>query len=205
MPPSRAAGMVMSATPAALTRPGTGSWIERTRLDPLPRLQLGEQLLPPDRRDHAPTAALVARLGSEGQAARNRPPAFAGWARVKVVVNFIGHRLEFRDRRPDIGSSHPTHNDLSCRHFLLDARQPRGHANRPDAPRPTLAEMRQAAPWLWVWCRNVHCRRKAPMALAPLTLRQQGRRPAASKRPLKRHHAGVSRTSGRLAGVKRSA
>ena len=42
---------------------------------------------------------------------------------------------------------------------------------RPDPPRPTLAGMRQAAPWLWVWCKNVHCWHSAPMALAPLVIR----------------------------------
>jgi hypothetical protein len=45
---------------------------------------------------------------------------------------------------------------------------------RPEIPRPTLAEMRAAAPWLWLWCRNVHCRRKAPTALAPLIIRWGG-------------------------------
>jgi hypothetical protein len=44
----------------------------------------------------------------------------------------------------------------------------------PEAPRPTLAQLRQAAPWLWVWCRNVHCRHKAPMAVAPLIIRWRG-------------------------------
>jgi hypothetical protein len=42
---------------------------------------------------------------------------------------------------------------------------------RSDTPRPTLAEMRQAAPWLWLWCRNVDCGHKAPKALAPLIIR----------------------------------
>jgi hypothetical protein len=46
--------------------------------------------------------------------------------------------------------------------------------NRPNTPRPTLAEMRRAAPWLWLWCRNVYCRHKAPMALAPLIIRWGG-------------------------------
>jgi len=45
---------------------------------------------------------------------------------------------------------------------------------RPNTQRPTLAEMRQGAPWLWVWCRNVNCRRKSPMALAPLIIRWGG-------------------------------
>jgi hypothetical protein len=39
---------------------------------------------------------------------------------------------------------------------------------------PTLEEMRQAAPWLWLWCRNVHCRHKGPMALVPLIIRWGG-------------------------------
>ena len=42
---------------------------------------------------------------------------------------------------------------------------------RTDIPRPTLEQLRQAAPWLWVWCRNCHCRHKAPMALTPLIIR----------------------------------
>jgi len=46
--------------------------------------------------------------------------------------------------------------------------------NRPDKPRPTLAQMRQAAPWLWLWCRNCHCRHKAPIALTPLIIRWGG-------------------------------
>src|ERR1700752_3777173 len=45
---------------------------------------------------------------------------------------------------------------------------------RPDTARPTLAEMRHAAPWLWLWCRNVNCRHKEPMALAPLIIRWGG-------------------------------
>ena len=42
------------------------------------------------------------------------------------------------------------------------------------SPRPTLDQLRQAAPWLWVWCRNSHCRHRAPMALAPLIIRWGG-------------------------------
>src|SRR6185436_15761695 len=37
--------------------------------------------------------------------------------------------------------------------------------SRPDTPGPTLAEMRRAAPWLWMWCLNVHCRRKRSSGL----------------------------------------
>src|SRR5215510_4179632 len=44
----------------------------------------------------------------------------------------------------------------------------------PDNPRPTLEQLRQGAPWLRVWCRNCHCRHKAPMALAPLIIRWGG-------------------------------
>jgi len=33
-------------------------------------------------------------------------------------------------------------------------------------PRPSLEQLRQAAPWLWVWCRNCNCRHKAPWACA---------------------------------------
>jgi hypothetical protein len=36
---------------------------------------------------------------------------------------------------------------------------------------PTLEEMRQAAPWLWICCRNVACLRRAPMAITPLIIR----------------------------------
>jgi hypothetical protein len=36
---------------------------------------------------------------------------------------------------------------------------------------PTLEEVRQAAPWLWVHCRNVACMHRAPMALTPLIIR----------------------------------
>ena len=42
---------------------------------------------------------------------------------------------------------------------------------------PTLEEMRQSAPWLWVWCRNVNCLHRAPMAITPLIIRW-GRRVA---------------------------
>jgi len=52
-----------------------------------------------------------------------------------------------------------------------EARQPGAMLARSDTPRPTLAEMRQAAPWLWLWCRNVDCGHKAPKALAPLIIR----------------------------------
>jgi len=45
---------------------------------------------------------------------------------------------------------------------------------RSDTPRPTLAEIRRAAPWLWLWCRNFHCRHKGPIALAPLIIRWGG-------------------------------
>src|SRR5262245_45356126 len=46
--------------------------------------------------------------------------------------------------------------------------------HRWEAPRPTLAEMRQAAPWLWLWCRKGHCRHKSPIVLAPLSIRWSG-------------------------------
>jgi hypothetical protein len=32
---------------------------------------------------------------------------------------------------------------------------------------PTLEQMRQSAPWLWVHCTNQTCLRKAPMAITP--------------------------------------
>ena len=39
---------------------------------------------------------------------------------------------------------------------------------------PTLEEMRQSAPWLWVLCRNVKCMHRAPMAITPLIIRWGG-------------------------------
>jgi len=86
-------------------------------------LQFGEQLLAPDRRDHAAPAALVARLGPEWQSAQHCAPA---------VVGSLGSCPIARIRR--------------------DRHSP-------------------SAPWLWVWCRNVRCRHKAPVALAPLIIR----------------------------------
>jgi hypothetical protein len=38
-------------------------------------------------------------------------------------------------------------------------------------PPPTLEEMRQAAPWQWVNCRNPNCLHRAPFALTPLIIR----------------------------------
>jgi hypothetical protein len=39
---------------------------------------------------------------------------------------------------------------------------------------PTLEQMRQSAPWLWVNCTNARCLHKAPMALVPLIIRWGG-------------------------------
>jgi hypothetical protein len=39
---------------------------------------------------------------------------------------------------------------------------------------PTLEEMRQSAPWLWMLCRNVKCMHRAPMAITPLIIRWGG-------------------------------
>jgi hypothetical protein len=36
---------------------------------------------------------------------------------------------------------------------------------------PTLEQMRQSAPWLWVHCANAECRHRARMALTPLVIR----------------------------------
>jgi hypothetical protein len=33
---------------------------------------------------------------------------------------------------------------------------------------PTLEANAPVTPWLWIWCRNYHCRHKAPLSLAPL-------------------------------------
>lgn len=38
-------------------------------------------------------------------------------------------------------------------------------------PIPTLADIRKNTPWVWVWCNNPECFRKAPMALTPLIIR----------------------------------
>ena len=58
--------------------------------------------------------------------------------------------------------------------FGFEAHHPRTMGRHSDPTRPTLLQMREAAPWLWVWCCNVHCRHKAPMALAPLIIRWGG-------------------------------
>ena len=63
---------------------------------------------------------------------------------------------------------------------------------RTDSPRPTLAELRQGAPWLW--CRNVHCRHKGPMALAPLSIRWGGE---ASSDLLSNRHGATPAEAGR--------
>jgi hypothetical protein len=36
---------------------------------------------------------------------------------------------------------------------------------------PTLEQMRQSAPWLWIYCKNLDCSHKAPLALTPLIIR----------------------------------
>jgi hypothetical protein len=33
---------------------------------------------------------------------------------------------------------------------------------------PTLEANAPVTPWLWIWCRNCHCRHKAPLSFAPL-------------------------------------
>jgi hypothetical protein len=66
------------------------------KLDPrLHGFNLGDQLLAPDRRHHALAAALMARLPSEGQAARNSASALAVRASEKIAVSLIRHWLEF--------------------------------------------------------------------------------------------------------------
>jgi len=36
---------------------------------------------------------------------------------------------------------------------------------------PTLAELRNASPWFWVYCRQNDCTHYAPMAFVPLMIR----------------------------------
>ena len=60
------------------------------KLNPRLRLQLCQQLLAPKRRHNSLAAARVAGPRPGGQAAWNRPPAFAGRTGMKVV-----HRLEY--------------------------------------------------------------------------------------------------------------
>jgi hypothetical protein len=36
---------------------------------------------------------------------------------------------------------------------------------------PTLAELRGASPWFWVYCKQNDCTHKAPMAFVPLMIR----------------------------------
>jgi hypothetical protein len=42
----------------------------------------------------------------------------------------------------------------------------------PAPPVPTLAELRSASPWFWVYCKQNDCTHKAPMAFVPLIIRR---------------------------------
>ena len=44
-------------------------------------------------------------------------------------------------------------------------------SREPGGPAATLEQLRQFAPWVWVYCSNPHCLRSQPVALAPYIIR----------------------------------
>jgi hypothetical protein len=52
-----------------------------------------------------------------------------------------------------------------------DPPPPRRRAPKPPGPIPTLRELREGTPWVWLHCEGMTCSHKSPMALVPLMIR----------------------------------
>ena len=83
------------------------------------------------------------------------------WARKNLLSRCSAPSSGAHDRHRGYVASLTRRSAAACR----DA--PR-HSN---IPPPTLEERRQAAPWLWVNCRNSACLHQAPLAIMPLIIR----------------------------------